>query len=134
MGGDMTLVCDKTNLGVGNMMASLKITENVTIKVFLAILGSWRWGPYVDPDQWRYHQVSARLSEGGSKVLSARSYHLQKDQAATMAINQAGTSDANVTAVFHSAAVAVKVMSRSPADSVPTAVGPDGTRATSVIL
>jgi hypothetical protein len=39
-----------TNLGVGNTMVSLKITENVIIKVLLAILGSWRWGPYGGPD------------------------------------------------------------------------------------
>jgi hypothetical protein len=31
-------------------MESLKITENNIIKVLLAILGSWRWGPYGGPD------------------------------------------------------------------------------------
>jgi hypothetical protein len=31
-------------------MVSLKITENDIIKVLLAILGSWRWGPYGGPD------------------------------------------------------------------------------------
>ena len=37
--------------GVGNTMVPLKITENVALKVLLAILGSWRQGPYdVDPD------------------------------------------------------------------------------------
>ena len=41
----MMLICYKTNLGVGNRMVSLKITEHVIIKVLLAILGSWRWGP-----------------------------------------------------------------------------------------
>ena len=49
-GGGMMLVYYQTYLGVGNMMVSLKITENAIIKVLLAILGSWRWGPYVDPD------------------------------------------------------------------------------------
>ena len=29
-------------------MVSLKITENIIIKVLLAILGSWRWGPYME--------------------------------------------------------------------------------------
>jgi hypothetical protein len=32
------------------MMMSLKITENIIIKVLIAILGSWRWGPYEEPD------------------------------------------------------------------------------------
>jgi hypothetical protein len=50
MGGGMMLVYYQTYLGVGNMMVSLKITENAIIKVLLAVLGSWRWGPYVDPD------------------------------------------------------------------------------------
>jgi hypothetical protein len=31
-------------------MVSLKITENIIIKVLLAILGSWRWGAYGGPD------------------------------------------------------------------------------------
>ncbi len=35
-------------------MVSLKITENVIIKVLLAILASWRWGPYGGPDIRRY--------------------------------------------------------------------------------
>jgi len=34
------------------MMVHLKITENIIIKVLLAILGYWRCGPYVDPDLW----------------------------------------------------------------------------------
>jgi len=53
-GGGMMLVCYWTNLGVGNMMVSLKITENIIMKVLLAILGSWRWGPYGGPDLRRY--------------------------------------------------------------------------------
>ena len=40
----MMLVCYKTNLGVGNTMVCLKITENIIIMVLLAILESWRWG------------------------------------------------------------------------------------------
>ncbi len=48
--GGMKLVCYWTNLGVGNTMMSLKITENVIIKGLLANLGSWRWGPYGGPD------------------------------------------------------------------------------------
>jgi hypothetical protein len=43
-------------------MVSLKITENDIIKVFLAILGSWRWGPYGGPDLWRnMYQVRVRV-------------------------------------------------------------------------
>ena len=44
-------------------MVSLKITENIIIKVLLAILGSWRWGPYGGPDLWRYGILSNNNSE-----------------------------------------------------------------------
>jgi hypothetical protein len=62
-GGGMILVCYKTNLGVGHTMVSLNITENTIIKVLLAILGSWRWGPNGGPDLWRYypHTLSSEL-------------------------------------------------------------------------
>ena len=29
-------------------MVSFKISKNIIIKVLLAILGSWRWGPYME--------------------------------------------------------------------------------------
>jgi hypothetical protein len=39
-GGGMMSVCYYTNLGVGTTMVSFKITENVIIELFVAILGS----------------------------------------------------------------------------------------------
>jgi hypothetical protein len=42
-------------------MVSLKITENDNIKVLLAILGSWRWGPYGGPDLSFFGDTSFRF-------------------------------------------------------------------------
>ena len=49
-GGGMILVCYYTNVGVGNSMVSLKLTEHVILELLFAFVGSWRWGPYADPD------------------------------------------------------------------------------------
>ena len=46
----MMLIWYKTNLGVGNTMVPSEIAKYVIIKVLLTIVGSWRWGPYRDPD------------------------------------------------------------------------------------
>ena len=46
----MMLIWYKTNLGVGNTMVPSEIAKYVIIKVLLVIEGSWRWGPYWDPD------------------------------------------------------------------------------------
>jgi len=42
-------------------MVPLKITENVISKVLLAILGSWRWGPYIDSDIRRYDIYTCKI-------------------------------------------------------------------------
>ncbi len=49
-GEGMMLIWYKTNLGAGNTMVPSEIAKYVIIKVLLAIEGSWRWGPYRDPN------------------------------------------------------------------------------------
>ena len=50
-GEGMMLIWYKTNLGVGNTMVPSVIAKYAIIsKVLLTIVGSWRWGPYRDPD------------------------------------------------------------------------------------
>jgi hypothetical protein len=42
-------------------MMSLEITENIIIKGLLAILGSWRWGPYGGLEDLTYGKISMIL-------------------------------------------------------------------------
>ena len=44
-GEGMMLIWYETNLVTGNTMVPSKIAKCIIIKVLLAIVGSWRWGP-----------------------------------------------------------------------------------------
>jgi hypothetical protein len=57
----MMVVGHETNLGVRNTMMSLEITENIIIKGLLALLGSWRWGPYGGLEDLTYGKISMIL-------------------------------------------------------------------------